>query len=129
MKNKKQQYRLRNWREYNAALVKRDSLTFWFDEEIIQSWHPQGKRGRRGRPPIAQRFGLHVGTVQAIIQDFVTNPLSISSSGPLSPEARPRPNGRRSASEPRNSDAEGRLWGKSAHTSALRDTQSQNSPP
>jgi Transposase DDE domain. len=50
MKKKKQQYRIRNWREYNAALVERGSLTFWFDEEVIQSWHPQGRSGRRGRP-------------------------------------------------------------------------------
>jgi hypothetical protein len=49
MKKKKQQYRIRNWREYNAALVERGSLTFWFDEEVIQSGHPQGRTGRRGR--------------------------------------------------------------------------------
>jgi hypothetical protein len=31
-------------------LVKRGSLTLWFDEEVIKGWHPQGKTGRRGRP-------------------------------------------------------------------------------
>lgn len=50
MKRKNQQYRICNWPEYNAALVRRGSLTFWFDEQVVKSWHPQEKPGRRGRP-------------------------------------------------------------------------------
>ena len=49
MKEKqKQQYRIRNWAEYNAALKARGSLTFWVDEAAIGSWQTRAKSGRRG---------------------------------------------------------------------------------
>lgn len=35
----KQRYKIRNWKEYNEALVNRGSLTFWFDEDVIAAWH------------------------------------------------------------------------------------------
>jgi hypothetical protein len=47
---KKSKYRIRNWRDYNEALVNRGSLTFWFDEETINSWHETQRSGRRGAP-------------------------------------------------------------------------------
>jgi hypothetical protein len=28
-------YRIRNWREYNRALINRGRLTVWFDEQAI----------------------------------------------------------------------------------------------
>ena len=43
-------YRLRNWREYNAALVQRGSLTLWCDEAAVAGWVERGRAGRRGRP-------------------------------------------------------------------------------
>ena len=49
----KSRYRLRNWRDYNAALVRRGSLTFWCDEAVLARWgeHARpGERRRRGRP-------------------------------------------------------------------------------
>jgi hypothetical protein len=42
-------YRLRNWGEYNAALVKRGSLTLWVSEEALCGWHAEA-RGQRGAP-------------------------------------------------------------------------------
>lgn len=36
-------YRVRNWREYNKALMKRGSLTFWFSEEVITHWRDDGR--------------------------------------------------------------------------------------
>jgi hypothetical protein len=33
---KKQNYRIRNWREYNEALRRRGSLTVWFDEQAAR---------------------------------------------------------------------------------------------
>jgi len=45
---KKKAYRIRNWSEYNAALVQRGSLTVWVDEAASGGWHnrhPSGKRG------------------------------------------------------------------------------------
>jgi len=49
-KKKKQQHRIRNWTEYNKALCNRGSITFWFDEDAIESWTSPEKTGRRGKP-------------------------------------------------------------------------------
>ena len=50
MRNKKtkRQYHVRNWSEYNAALVKRGSLTVWLEEAALSGWIEQGRSGRRG---------------------------------------------------------------------------------
>jgi hypothetical protein len=47
---KKATYRIRNWNKYNRALIKRGSLTFWFDEEAIAAWYEEERTGRRGCP-------------------------------------------------------------------------------
>jgi len=46
-KTNKRQYRVRNWPEYNAALVQRGSLSVWIEESSLNTWHccPSGKRG------------------------------------------------------------------------------------
>jgi len=49
-KKKKQQYRIRNWTQYNKALANRGSITFWFDEDAIRSWLNHKKSGKRGKP-------------------------------------------------------------------------------
>lgn len=50
----KARYRLRNWKEYNANLRRRGSLTIWLDKESIAGWiDPQAhmhRTGHRGRP-------------------------------------------------------------------------------
>lgn len=48
----KRHYRVRNWKEYNAALVNRGSMTFWFSEENIEKWHASSASGKRGHPVI-----------------------------------------------------------------------------
>jgi hypothetical protein len=35
-------YRIRNWSQYNDALVRRGSLTLWVDEATLQAWRYQG---------------------------------------------------------------------------------------
>lgn len=47
-KKQKQIYRVRNWHEYNAALVKRGSLTVWFDEAALAGWMEPEQSGKRG---------------------------------------------------------------------------------
>ena len=44
-------YRVRNWSEYNAGLVKRGSLTLWINEDVIRAWQPApaAKRKRGGQ--------------------------------------------------------------------------------
>ena len=49
-KKKKQQYRIRNWKQYNKALADRGSITFWFDQQAIQSWLNRDRYGKRGKP-------------------------------------------------------------------------------
>jgi Transposase DDE domain len=48
----KPKYRVRNWPQYNAALVQRGSLTVWVDEAIAQSWKSQAQTGERGHPEV-----------------------------------------------------------------------------
>lgn len=45
-----QTYKIRNWSKYNKSLVKRGSLTLWFDEESIRQWHTSHRTGKGGRP-------------------------------------------------------------------------------
>ena len=35
----KTKYRVKNWREYEAALKKRGDITVWFDEDAINAWN------------------------------------------------------------------------------------------
>jgi IS5 family transposase len=49
-KKRKRQYRLRNWSQYNKALVRRGSLTLWVSEDVLSAWHNRARTGRRGKP-------------------------------------------------------------------------------
>src|SRR3954452_15012062 len=40
-------YRIRNWSQYNDALVRRGSLTLWVDQDTLRAWRYQGP-ARRG---------------------------------------------------------------------------------
>ena len=44
----KKSYRIANWPEYNAALVKRGSLTVWIDETASDGWLNKQRSGRPG---------------------------------------------------------------------------------
>jgi hypothetical protein len=46
--NTKKAYRIRNWKEYNAALVNRGSLTLWISNEATSSWYNDVLSGGRG---------------------------------------------------------------------------------
>jgi hypothetical protein len=41
-------YRIRNWKEYDAALKQRGSLTFWVSAGVIEQWNNPEKTGKRG---------------------------------------------------------------------------------
>ena len=41
-KQKKNKYKITNWREYNRSLVKRGDITIWFDEALLDCWYYQG---------------------------------------------------------------------------------------
>ena len=48
-KRKKRQYRVRNWPDYNAALVRRGSLTLWVEQGAAKEWRDTAASARRGR--------------------------------------------------------------------------------
>jgi hypothetical protein len=43
---KKAAYRIRNWKEYDAALVRRGSLTVWVEQATLQAWRYRGPTQR-----------------------------------------------------------------------------------
>ncbi len=46
---KKRIYRVKNWREYNKALIQRGNISVWFSEDAIQKWMAPKQSGK-GRP-------------------------------------------------------------------------------
>ena len=48
-KPKKKSYAIKNWREYNASLVRRGDVTFWFDE-AVDAWEHENGEKKNGRP-------------------------------------------------------------------------------
>lgn len=46
----KKKYKVRNWKEYNQALVNRGKVLFWITEEAMKNWQEQEGTGKRGKP-------------------------------------------------------------------------------
>lgn len=51
-KKTKRSYRLRNWKQYNAALIQRGSLTLWISEDVLTIWRNSQPSGKPGHPRI-----------------------------------------------------------------------------
>lgn len=47
---KKKTYKVRNWKEYNQALVDRGKIIFWITDQALDDWQEQKKTGKRGKP-------------------------------------------------------------------------------
>jgi transposase len=47
---KKSKYRVTNWREYNAALKQRGSLTFWISGDLADHWYAKKEGEKTGCP-------------------------------------------------------------------------------
>lgn len=45
----KDRYKVTNWREYNAGLKRRGSLTLWVDDSVAGSWYYKGPAKRGGQ--------------------------------------------------------------------------------
>jgi hypothetical protein len=41
--------KITNWAEYNKALCKRGSVTFWIDDSAVDAWRCKTHHGKRGR--------------------------------------------------------------------------------
>ena len=82
-KRNKQLYRIRNWAQYNNALVQRGSLTLWFDQSSVEGWLNHHPSDRRGKPrkyadaailcalTIRQLFHLPLRATQGLIGSLV----------------------------------------------------------
>jgi len=60
-KGGKKKYRVRNWKEYNKALVDRGRVIFWITEEVLRLWEekeqPTQKR-KRGKPRVYSNIAI-----------------------------------------------------------------------
>ncbi|MDQ4147652.1 MAG: IS5 family transposase, partial [Pseudomonadota bacterium] len=66
-KTGKATYRLRNWREYNAALIQRGSLTVWVSEEALSAWQDEVRTGRPGAPRTYRDIAITCMAVLAVV--------------------------------------------------------------
>lgn len=58
---------MRNWKEYNQALVDRGNIQFWITEEAIQNWEEKNKTGKRGKPRIFSNTAIETAiTLQQV---------------------------------------------------------------
>ena len=62
----KTQYRIRNWRAYNAALINRGSLTLWVDEAALKAWRYSGPPQRGAQYVYAEAAISCVLTLRAV---------------------------------------------------------------
>lgn len=68
MKTKaKSNYRVRNWKEYDAGLKQRGSISFWVSEEMIEQWRNEQKTGRKGASNYYSDVAIAtMGTIQSL---------------------------------------------------------------
>jgi DDE family transposase len=66
MRKKKTQYRVRNWPEYNAALINRGGLTLWVDDAALQAWRYSGPAQRGAQYVYAEAAIQCVLTLRAV---------------------------------------------------------------
>lgn len=89
----KQTYRIRNWAEYNAALIQRGSFTLWLDEAMIERWHNAEKSSRRGASSTYSDLAIQCAlTLKAVYrlplratQGFLSSRLAPDASAPDDP--------------------------------------------
>jgi Transposase DDE domain len=62
----KAKYTVTNWPEYDAALVRRGSLTVWLTEEAIGGWHAPAT-GRRGGQPVYSDLAIETGLALRLV--------------------------------------------------------------
>jgi hypothetical protein len=59
-------YKVTNWPEYEAALVRRGSLTVWMTEEAIAAWHAPAT-GKRGGQPVYSDLAIETGLALRLV--------------------------------------------------------------
>ena len=56
----KTRYRVKNWRDYDAALRRRSDLTVWVTPAALAAWTPP-RSGGRGRPQQYSAIAVETG--------------------------------------------------------------------
>ena len=64
----KQKRRITNWREYDASLRQRGSLTVWFTDEAIEAWRAEPRTTRGGQPWYSPLAILTALTLRAVFR-------------------------------------------------------------
>jgi hypothetical protein len=59
-------YRVTNWPDYDAALVRRGSLTLWVTEEALAAWHAP-VTGKRGGQPVYSDVAIETGLALRVV--------------------------------------------------------------
>ncbi len=57
-----------NWREYDAGLRQRGSLTVWFTDEAVQAWQAEPRTTRGGQPDYSPLAILTALTLRAVFR-------------------------------------------------------------
>ncbi len=64
---KKDKYLTHNWKEYNRSLVNRGSLTFWFEEGVMEKWYSAERTQKPGHSNVYSDAAIHCGlTIKAV---------------------------------------------------------------
>ena len=64
----KQKRKVTNWREYDAGLRQRGSLTVWFTDEAVQAWQAEPRTTRGGQPDYSALAILTALTLRAVFR-------------------------------------------------------------
>ena len=64
----RQRFKVTNWREYDASLRGRGSLTVWFTAEAIASWKAEPRTTRGGQPTYSDLAILTALTLRAVFR-------------------------------------------------------------
>lgn len=62
----KARYRVTNWPEYDAALVRRGDLTVWFTEDAVAAWHAPAT-GERGGQPVYSSLAIETALALRLV--------------------------------------------------------------
>ena len=62
----KARYRVTNWPDYDAALMRRGDLTVWFTEEAVAAWYAPAN-GERGGQPVYSSLAIETGLALRLV--------------------------------------------------------------
>ena len=65
-------YRVTNWPDYDAALVRRGALTVWFTDEAIAAWRAPAT-GKRGGQPIYSTLAIETALTIRLVSLWCMN--------------------------------------------------------